>query len=71
MGRPRKQPDEQPDEDAAPVAEEVVPSGDTKAMTYDGPPGVFFGPIGAMLEPGEEYEVPAELVDGLNPDHWK
>lgn len=62
MGRPRNR----PDEGDPPAAEESAePSGKTVSLTYNGPPDQFVGGLGFKLEPGESYDVPEEMAEGL------
>lgn len=60
MGRPRKNPEEQDE-----AVEPSEPSGKTVTLTYNGPPGQSVVGLGAVLEPGESYDVPEEIADGL------
>lgn len=60
MARARNNPAAAPDADEA-----SEPSGKTVKLTYNGPSGQSVIGLGAELEPGESYDVPEEIADGL------
>ena len=60
MARPRSSHTEKPE------AESVEePKGKTVKLKYDGPSGQVVAGLGVALEPGESYDVPEEMAEGL------
>ena len=48
-----------------PQTTEAADGGKTVTLKYTGPPGQSNRAVGQTLEPGESYEVPAELAEAM------
>ena len=72
MARKRTSPSTQTEKPPEPADEPKPKNEKTRTVTYNGPPGQQVIGIG-KLEPGESYEVPAEMADALvaGSAHWE